>query len=241
MGREHTLDKIQRVFFEGAEESILTPVQQQQIKRYRAAFSVWLDKPILSDTQVVKFLQAEHDVSKQQAYTDIRYIKVLLGNVKNAGKEWQRYKADQLVSDAVALLEPREVEKEVEKPKKKGKVVGFTAIDPDEEEDITEKKTFTINPSKTDVLIAEAKIKAAKALVAIHKLDKDEGEPMPWEDIVPHDWEATSDPSVIGLKPIANIEEKIKKLKKKYSQDIEIVDTNYEDITTEGQETDLLQ
>ncbi len=242
MGREHTLDKLQRVFFEGAGESSLTSVQLTQLRRYRAAFSIWLDKPILSDSNIRDFLIKEHGVSKQQAYTDIHNLKYLLGNVTNAGKEWQRYKADQLISEAVSLLDPKEVEREVSvsKPKKKKKVVGFGMSDiVEEDKPDAEIKKIWVQPSKTDVLVAEAKIKAAKALVDIHKLKMDEAEQIPWDDIIPHDWEATDDPTVIGLKPIPNIREKIKKLKKKYGQDIEIVDTDYEDLSNEEEKEDI--
>ena len=197
-GKEHTLDKIQRVFFNGEEEATLTPLQQKQMKRYKAAFSVWLDKPILSDVQIRNYLKKEFGISTQQAYNDIHNIKYLLGNINHAGKEWQRYKADQLISEAIAVLEPEE---------------GRPPVD------------------KYDIMIAETKLKAAKVLVAVHKLNKDEGEEVPWDDIIPHDWEPTSDPSVIGLKPVKNIREKIKKLKKKYNQDIDIIDTDYEEIT----------
>ncbi len=231
MGREHTLDKIQRVFFEGASESTLTPIQQEQIRRYRAAFSVWLDKPIMSDSHIRDFLMREFGVGRTQAYSDINNLKYLLGNIRNAGKEWQRYKADQLVSDAIAMLEPREIEEEVPVKKPKKKVAGFMAVVEEDDHPATELKKKTIYPGKTDVLIAEAKIKAAKALVSIHKLNKDEGEQMPWDEIIPQGWEATTDPSVMGIKSIPNVQDRIEKLKKKYNQDIEIEDAEFTDVS----------
>jgi len=61
-----------------------------------------------------------------------------------------------------------------------------------------------------------------------NQLDKEDAERIPWEDIIPQLYEATDDPSVLGIKPIPNIREKIAAMKKKYMEDIE--DVTYEDI-----------
>lgn len=56
-------------------------------------------------------------------------------------------------------------------------------------------------------------------------------EPVDWEKILVQPFFPTSDPTVIGLKPIPNINEKIANLKKKYLEDIEAVDVDYVDVT----------
>lgn len=77
----------------------------------------------------------------------------------------------------------------------------------------------------------DAIIKAAAVSGKINKLDKDDPTAFPWDDIKPQSWVITSDPSVIGIKPIPNLKDKIAKMFSKYSLDIETVqDVSYEDI-----------
>lgn len=72
---------------------------------------------------------------------------------------------------------------------------------------------------------------AAGLYAKYNKIDQDEAVKIPYEDIVPQTFEPTSDPTVIGIKPIPNIREKIAGMKRKYMADIA------EDITFE--ETDF--
>ena len=74
-------------------------------------------------------------------------------------------------------------------------------------------------------------IKAAAVSGKINQLDKQDPTEFPWDDIKPQQWIITSDPSVIGIKPIPNLKDKIAKLFEKYKTDIEIVeDVTYEEI-----------
>lgn len=59
------------------------------------------------------------------------------------------------------------------------------------------------------------------------KLDKEDEETFDWSTIRVQPFIPTSDPTVIGLKPIPNLQEKIKKLKEKYFNEIEAVDIDY--------------
>jgi len=72
---------------------------------------------------------------------------------------------------------------------------------------------------------------AAGNYAKYNKIDQEDVLKIPYEDIVPQPFEPTSDPTVIGIKPIPNIREKIGAMKKKYMNDIA------EDITYE--ETDF--
>ena len=72
---------------------------------------------------------------------------------------------------------------------------------------------------------------AAGHYARYNKIDQEDVLKIPYEDIVPQVFEPTSDPTVIGIKPIPNIREKIAGMKKKYMTDIA------EDITFE--ETDF--
>jgi DNA-directed RNA polymerase subunit F len=85
------------------------------------------------------------------------------------------------------------------------------------------------------------RVEAIKALGKYNRLDQDDGEEMPWDEIVPVSIEPTTDPSVLGIKPIPNLDHEIKKLYEKYKSEIEIEDIDYTDVEDDGKEADLLQ
>ena len=80
----------------------------------------------------------------------------------------------------------------------------------------------------------DAIIKAAAVSGKINKLDKDDPTEFPWDEIKPQSFIITSDPSVIGIKPIPNLKDKIAKLFDRYKEDISIV----EDVTYENADVD---
>ena len=90
--------------------------------------------------------------------------------------------------------------------------------------------------SNLEVKQAMAMIRAAEALVKVHKLDKEEMERIPWEDIIPLELEPTTDISVIGRKRIENLEELQRKLRQKYGS--EPVDIPFTDVT-DGETKDI--
>jgi len=84
-----------------------------------------------------------------------------------------------------------------------------------------------------EVKQAEAMIRAGQALVKVNKLDKDISEQIPWGDIIPLNLEPSTDVSVIGRKPIPELEKVQARLRKKYGTQIE--DANYTEVT-DGEE-----
>lgn len=70
----------------------------------------------------------------------------------------------------------------------------------------------------------DAMVKAADKYGKYNQLDKEDILDNPWETIQVQPFEPTSDPTVIGIKPIPNIKEKIaKKLKQYWNEDVEDV------------------
>jgi hypothetical protein len=57
---------------------------------------------------------------------------------------------------------------------------------------------------------------AAAQIVRCMKLDKVETEQLPWDQVVPPNFEPSPDISVLGFKPDPNIEEKRRKMREKY-------------------------
>lgn len=102
MSRKANLDKFRDVLFSDiSEKEHLLPVEIDQLKRYRAAFHLSLENPSMADISLRDFLVKEFAISQSQAYSDIANIRILLGNVRNAGKEWIRYLVNETLKEAI--------------------------------------------------------------------------------------------------------------------------------------------
>ena len=184
---ETFLDRINKHFFDDDVVIHFDKDEQDMILRYRDAYVHWLANPQKNDRDIVEYMMDTYDVSQATAYRDLSRVKLFLGNVKSASKEFHRHTANHMIREGYKL-----------------------AIDA--------KKGLEVKQ-------AEAMIRAGQALVKVNKLDKDEAENIPWEDIIPLNLEPTTDVSVIGRKPIPNLKEVQQKLRKKYGliEDAEIV------------------
>jgi hypothetical protein len=189
MPRKPALDKYHDVLFKDFDEQKhLTPAERKQLARYRAAFTSSLEKPTIPDTELRDFLMNTFGVSQTQAYIDIQNVRILLGNVKNAGKEWIRYLVNETLKKAI-----------------------------DEADGMGAKGV-------------KLKIMAANVLGKYNRLDREDAQEIPWEDILPQSIEPTEDPTVLKIKPLENKEEEIRKMYEKYKGEIEIEYVDYEEV-----------
>ncbi|KKU87403.1 MAG: hypothetical protein UY18_C0036G0006 [Microgenomates group bacterium GW2011_GWF2_47_9] len=74
---------------------------------------------------------------------------------------------------------------------------------------------------RLDIKRGLAMIKAGEAIGKVTKLDKEDPEPIPYDDIVPQSFEPTGDVSVLGMKKIPQLKELQARLRKKYGSLIE--------------------
>ena len=199
--KDTLLEKINIYLFAPQSETLLVFDKDEQdvVLRYRAAFTKWLEEPMLRDKDMLHYLRNMFGISETQAYRDLPRIKALLGNVPVAQKEFQRHRATEMILKGYDLASTAE--------------------------------------SNLEVKQAMAMIRAAEALVKVHKLDKEEMERIPWEDIIPLELEPTTDISVIGRKRIENLEELQRKLRQKYGS--EPVDIPFTDVTDDGETKDI--
>lgn len=79
--------------FQPSDPKDLLPSQLEQKRRYEVAAAYLLDHPSHLDHDVRDHLMSIFHISRAQAYRDIAEIKKVLGNIKNAGKEWHRHVA----------------------------------------------------------------------------------------------------------------------------------------------------
>lgn len=97
---------------------------------------------------------------------------------------------------------------------------------------------FITEVTKKAIAVAQAKGDAytmayASNILGKHQqTDKEDAVKLPYDEIIPFIPEITTDPSVIGIKPIDNIEELKEKMLKKYGisdiQEAQIIDTDEE-------------
>jgi hypothetical protein len=192
MANTDTLDLIYDNMFR--KTGNLTQKQEEQLRRYEAAFTIWQDKPYMPDKEIRNFLMKSYGISQSQAYSDIKNLQLLFGKIKNSSKEWYRFMANELVKDAIIGLDEAE--------------------------------------NKIGIMRAVGKIKAAEAFMKINRLNNIDADPYDYSQIVPQNFEPTNDPAVAGLKGVTReeLQSRIKKLKKQYSEEIEIQDVTYEEM-----------
>lgn len=103
MSRKQNLDKFQELMFRDLDEITgMTEAERAQLLRYRFAFSILLENPSTQDTLLRDSLISEFGISQSQAYRDISNMKVILPNIRNAGKEWIRYIVNEELKKAIA-------------------------------------------------------------------------------------------------------------------------------------------
>lgn len=189
MARKDTIDLVVKAMFDSSVE--LSTTDQEMLVRLRDVYTFWLEKPTLTDSKIRDYLMVNYQLSRTQAYSDISHIKMVLGNVPVASKEFFRYKANHILDEAHAAA-----------------IAG--------------------NDRK-----AKALTKIAEAIVYNNRTDQDDGEKIPFDEIVPQDLSFSVDPAVAGVKAIPGTKEKALKLLKKYSDEIELDSTPYEEIETD--------
>lgn len=74
----------------------------ERLVRIRKAYTHWCEFPMKSEVEIRDFLVSE-GIQRSMAYYDLDIIKILLGNVKNAGKEWHRYRLIAMVEESYEM------------------------------------------------------------------------------------------------------------------------------------------
>lgn len=200
MRPKNNLDRFRDVIFDDSAVLLgkgFLPVEIEQIKRYRFAFSMYLETPSITDRTLVNDMVSNFGISMSQAYRDIANVKIILPSVKNAGREWIRY----LVTEELK------------------EIIEYTKRD-----DLSKAKYI------------DQRIAALDKLAKYNKLNQPDEIDFNWENIVPIPIEPTNDVSVLGVKPLENKEEFIRKMYEKYKGEIDIEDIVYQDVNDNNDE-----
>ena len=89
------------------DEDLIPVAYQERVKRIRVGYTFWYEFPTKKESDVRDHLMNEFGEVKSTAYEDISIIKILLGDIKNPGKEWVRYRINRMLEDAFAMAEKR--------------------------------------------------------------------------------------------------------------------------------------
>ena len=92
------IEKIEHHLFDSSAtaKEALSKDEMQVKTRWMALYAYNLEKPLLSNVEKIEFLTsggagAFDPVSKSAAYSDIRAVNIMLGNIQTASKNWLRH------------------------------------------------------------------------------------------------------------------------------------------------------
>ena len=92
-------------------------------------------------------------------------------------------------------------------------------------------ETYQMAKKRKDTKTME---RAASSYAKYNRIDLEDEQAVPYDLIVVQPFTATDDPSVLGIKPIPNVQEKIQKMIAKYrAETIDIEDVEYEEADLE--------
>ena len=178
-----------------SEEELLQkypPTLVQRVLRLRDMYTWFLSNPSAADRQFVSELTSRYDISTRLAYEDLRIIKTVLPKLGEAGREFHRWRYNQMINETYQMAKARKDTKTMEK--------------------------------------------AASSYAKFNRVDAEDELDIPYEKIVVQPFTATQDPTVLGIKPIKDIDRKIRALINKYaaeSADIEDVECELVDVEEE--------
>lgn len=92
-------------------------------------------------------------------------------------------------------------------------------------------ETYSMAKKRKDTRTME---RAAASYAKFNRVDVEDEQTIPWDKLLPQPFVATDDPTVLGIKPIANLQEKIDGLLAKYrAETIDIDDVDFEEVDLE--------
>lgn len=95
--KDTTYERIERALYKDQDSSLYLSAREQEIKkRMMLCVAMKMERPLIEDTEIVKFLMHgcggnATPVSQSQAYRDIGMMNRLVGNIRLAAKSWYRY------------------------------------------------------------------------------------------------------------------------------------------------------
>ena len=165
----------------------------ERIHRLRGLYAYWLQFPQKFDQDIVQYDMAMFKVGKSQAYDDLHLVRLILGNLQQASKDFMRWKINQ------------DLEQDLKAARRAGDHRSVAA---------TEKNRIINN-----------------------RTDKEDELELEFDKIIPQQFVPVDDPTVLGIKKLPDLRNRIRELVKKYS-DNSVQFAEYEELKEDNGATD---
>lgn len=165
----------------------------ERIHRLRGLYAYWLQFPQKFDQDIVQYDMAMFKVGKSQAYDDLHLVRLILGNLQQASKDFMRWKINQ------------DLEQDLKAARRAGDHRSVAAIE--------------------------------KNRILNNRTDKDDELELEFDKIIPQQFVPVDDPTVLGIKKLPDLRNRIRELVKKYS-DNSVQLAEYEELKEDNGATD---
>lgn len=145
----------------------------ERIHRLRGLYAYWLQFPLKFDQDIVQYDMAMFKVGKSQAYDDLHLVRLILGNLQQASKDFMRWKINQ------------DLEQDLKAARRAGDHRSVAAIE--------------------------------KNRILNNRTDKEDELELEFDKIIPQQFVPVDDPTVLGIKKLPDLRNRIRELVKKYS------------------------
>ena len=145
----------------------------ERIHRLRGLYAYWLQFPQKFDQDIVQYDMAMFKVGKSQAYDDLHLVRLILGNLQQASKDFMRWKINQ------------DLEQDLKAARRAGDHRSVAAIE--------------------------------KNRILNNRTDKEDELELEFDKIIPQQFVPVDDPTVLGIKKLPDLRNRIRMLVKKYS------------------------
>lgn len=145
----------------------------ERIHRLRGLYAYWLQFPQKFDQDIVQYDMAMFKVGKSQAYDDLHLVRLILGNLQQASKDFMRWKINQ------------DLEQDLKAARRAGDHRSVAAIE--------------------------------KNRILNNRTDKEDELELEFDKIIPQQFVPSDDPTVLGIKKLPDLRNRIRVLVKKYS------------------------
>lgn len=145
----------------------------ERIHRLRGLYAYWLQFPQKFDQDIVQYDMAMFKVGKSQAYDDLHLVRLILGNLQQASKDFMRWKINQ------------DLEQDLKAARRAGDHRSVAAIE--------------------------------KNRILNNRTDKEDELELEFDKIIPQQFVPVDDPTVLGIKKLPDLRNRIRELVKNYS------------------------
>lgn len=145
----------------------------ERIHRLRGLYAYWLQFPQKFDQDIVQYDMAMFKVGKSQAYDDLHLVRLILGDLQQASKDFMRWKINQ------------DLEQDLKAARRAGDHRSVAAIE--------------------------------KNRILNNRTDKEDELELEFDKIIPQQFVPVDDPTVLGIKKLPDLRNRIRELVKKYS------------------------